>query len=137
MDDASRVRLGHPGAGLQHVVDRLGHRQRPALLEQAPQVHPLELLHDEEHVVAVAPHVHHAHHVLALQGDGGARLAGHPLGRGRVGLAQHLDGHVLVEPRVQGRQDHACRAATELRLDDVLAREGAARPGKVRHPMER
>jgi hypothetical protein len=110
VDDAQPVCGVHGLAGLDDVVDGVLDRNGPGE-QPLRQVLTLEVFH--HHVGRPGgqpPHVDHAHHVLALDPDGGPRLADEALGElGVIGgrIEQELDRYPLAQLDVLGEHDHA------------------------------
>ena len=139
MDDAERVRLGDRVARLQHAVDRRADGHRSLRFDEVPEVAALEVLHDHVRRARVErPDVEDAGDVVALEPHGGARLAREPLDEPRVlqPRRQHeLEGDLLVELQVRGRDDDAHAADAEDAVDAVLAGEHlAGRHGDTARP---
>lgn len=76
MHDAGRVGLGQRLARLQHIGDGLRYRQRAALLDDALQVAPRQVLHhDVGQTLFQVSYVVDLRHVVAAESCGNARLA--------------------------------------------------------------
>ncbi|GDY63482.1 hypothetical protein SAV14893_028750 [Streptomyces avermitilis] len=132
VDDGHGVHRGQYGAQLR------GHRDDPlpgirgVLGEVVGEVGPVDVLHDEEQLLALAARVVHGDQtrVVDLRGDPAlahetaAQLVG-LLARDLVG-AQQLDGHAPVEPFVVCRPDLAHAALPDERGQFVAAGDGAA-----------
>ncbi len=136
MDDPERVRFGDRLARLEDEVDRLQQRKRPALLEQAGNVGPGEVLHDQVgNTVLERPDVEDAGHVLALNGrrrPGFAEESSDPLGALHGLWKEDLDRDALAEREVQrGHHDPHGSFAEDV-LDLILAGDEIALLGPSR-----
>ncbi len=125
VDDARLVRLAYRLARLDEIEHRVVDREGPALLDQGPQVRPLEVLHDDVGGPGrEPPDVVDAGDVLALEARRGPRLAEKALDRLGLGerlRAHELDGPELPQLEVGGRHHDAHRPPAEHPLHAVLA----------------
>ena len=124
MHDPGEVGLGDGGERLEHVVDDLGDRERPALLQDAREVLSFEVLeHDVGEAAVELAHVHHRGHVVVLDARRGARLVEEARRRlgvpGRLGK-EDLQRDPLVESLVLRGVDDAHAALPDDPLDAVL-----------------
>ena len=128
---------------LADEVAGAGHRQRPLLLQQLGQAHPLDELHDEEVQVAGLVGVVGAGDVLVVELAGGADLgveAGQRVGVVQDGGADDLQRDGLLHDAVFGQVDDAHAAATQLAHDAELRvvrqfrRHVRRRGGRCRRP---
>ena len=125
MDDPEGMRGMDRLADLDDAVCSHRNGHRPALLEDLTEIPTLEVLHHDEGRAGrlLDACVEHAHDVLALDADGGARLADEALALDlvlrRLGMKE-LDGDHLVELLVPRRDHDAHAASAEHALDDVL-----------------
>ena len=142
-DRAGRTRVGvlEPGARALDEVGRQRQRQRPAAgggvgAQELPQAGPVDELHHQEHVVALAHQVEHADHVGVRQRHqqlGLVDQAADELGVLGQGRQQALDRHRLLEPEAAQRApgEHLGHAAAPQQLaEDIAAARGTA---AVRH----
>jgi hypothetical protein len=131
MHDPGGVRVGEPARDLGRDVERLGQRDRPASQPRAERL-AAEQLHHQEAPAAVLPRVEHLHHVLALDGARGPRLAREPPGHGAVLgqlVVEHLHGDAPPDADVLGLVHGPHSAAADATNERVLA--GERRPDEL------
>jgi hypothetical protein len=85
-------------------------------------------LRDQIRRAVVSADVVHGEDVGVVEGAGGLRFDGeaaHPVGVGREGRAEHLEGHVALETGVAGAVDFAHSAFAKLRFNSIWTEAGA------------
>ncbi len=137
MHDAEGMRLGHRFDRLKQVVDAISCRQSALLAELGGQIASVQELHHHVRCVSFPiADVEHAHHVLALDSRGRARLTTKPLGRlaplDELGH-QEFQSNALVELEVPRGDDDAHAPATDDSLHAVLARNDVVLFRKRKH----
>ena len=127
VDDAARVRRLERRADRLQVLEHLGRRDAPLVVEHAAQVGALEQLHHVERPpVGQLAELVDVDDVRVLDHVDRQRLAQEArdhLGRARQLATQDLDRRATAEQPVLGLVDRAAAARGELSLQNVRARE--------------
>ncbi len=128
--DSEPVGLDHRLGDLEHDVDRLLHRHRPARVKRRIEIEPFEVLHhDVGKAVRKGLHVHDAGGVDGPQLRCGARFALETLqnlGEVRNVGPQHFEREALSQAQMQGLVDDGHTALAECAHHFVLARDRVA-----------
>ena len=101
-------------------------RAQPVVDEQAAEIRPVDILHEQEVEIAPLPELMDGHDVRVVQGGQGLGFGFEALGEFRVGrerLREELEGDEAVEGLLAGLEDRP-HAAPADELDDLKVGEG-------------